>query len=159
MRVRLAAVLVAALAGIVALTPIETSAGSGAPGGASLLHAGPPHPLARPFHPRFARAPFDRHLRRFSRFHDRGLGFPLWTLPAYGDCGDCYPPFPGNYPSTAELDYNPPPAAYPAYLPTPVPPAPPRIDVIPFRPGCDTETVEVPSERGGRYQRVNIVRC
>jgi len=136
--------------------PVETSARMGGLGGRPGVRAGAaiPHPfnphLARPFGPRFG--PFNRHFSRFSRSRDNSGGVGGYG-DYYGNYDDYYPPYYGPWPS-----YYPP---YPsrAYPPSGAAPSPMKDYALTYRRGCDSETVKVPSERGGGYRSVNIVRC
>jgi hypothetical protein len=103
----------------------------------------------------FARAPFGQ--LRHHRFFAGGL-----PVAIYGDAGPWYSGYLdpsyyyGNYgaPQVPPV-YNYPPTASPAYT---APVGERVVYVVAPRPGCTTQTYNVPSERGGE-RSINVVRC
>ena len=117
-------------------------------GAARPLAAGP----RAAFH---ARSAARLHAGPHARLHHRGRsGFGLWPY-GYGD--GYYPPESYQRPYPPYLsDEEPPPVSS---LPRPAPaPVIQVINVIPYRPGCDTEVEQVPW-RNGSEKSIRIVRC
>jgi hypothetical protein len=90
------------------------------------------------------------------RLRHRGSGFGLW--PSYDGY---YPPESYTAPY-AEPPYLPSEGAAPVYQPHAYPPSEPAaeikvINVIPYRPGCDTQ-IELPWKEGSE-KTIRIVRC
>ena len=120
---------------------------------------GTARPLAATPRPAF-RAQSATRLRghaRHARFHHRGRSsLGLW--PWYDGY---YPPddYGAPYGATPYLPYDvePPPYAPPP-PPLAAPPAIKVIQVIPYRPGCDTEVEKVPWTNGSE-RSIRIVRC
>jgi hypothetical protein len=71
-----------------------------------------------------------------------GYDDPLDTLAGDGQPASGYPPA----------------YSYPAYPPADAMVVRERIYVMPFRPGCGTQTYRVRAEGGGR-RSINVVRC
>jgi hypothetical protein len=180
MTFRIAASCVAVVAVAVIAAPAETSARGGAFGGGraispqgGALHGSFRARVARPVAPSVTRlapagsvARGPAHVRSAAHFGHRRLFGAGWPLSAWGDApwyggGGYYDPS-DTVASGAQPDDRPgysPSYSYPVY------PSPDGtvvrervIYVIPFRPGCGTQTYRVPAEGGGR-RSINVVRC
>jgi hypothetical protein len=166
MFIRIAASLVISV-GAISVANETLARGGGGFGG--VRTAAPPAALrAAPFaaiRSHAFRSPFFRHRRSFD-----GGGSGLWyggsgDYSSYGDYsgyGNYYPYYDSSgYGLSTRPPYPygqpyPPNANYPAADSAP---APQRvIFVVPYRPGCDSETQMVPSMSGGE-RAVRIVRC
>jgi len=181
-RIAASCVVVAAV-GLIA-APAETSARGGASGGGRAIsvlggasHGGFQARVTRPAAPFVAPsvtrlAPAGRaargapaHALSAAQFRHRRFFATGWPLSVWGDA----PWYAGGYydPSDTAASGDQPddrpgyssPYSYPVY------PSPDGtvvrervIYVIPFRPGCGTQTYRVPAEGGGR-RSINVVRC
>jgi hypothetical protein len=184
MTFRIAASCVAVVAVAVIAAPAEMSARGGVVGGgrAVSVQGGPLHGsfrarVARPAAPfvapsvtrpapagSAARGP--AHVRSAARFGHRRFFGAGWPLSVWGDApwyagGGYYDPS-DTVASGEQSDDRPgysPSYSYPVY-PSPAGTVVRErvIYVIPFRPGCGTQTYRVPAEGGGR-RSINIVRC
>jgi hypothetical protein len=114
------------------------------------------------------------HASTFGRHRRRGFGFSNGQWNGYWGSWDSYSGYPGYEPSYSvpyESTYN----TEPVQPPAPVWPrlgyspmgsigypstdkAPTTVHVVPFRPGCDSQTETLPW-RDGRERSIRIVRC
>jgi hypothetical protein len=133
-------------------------------------------PAVHAFRPATPRAPFlhgsgfNRHAFRapFLRHRHFGRGFPgFWgAWPWYDPYNYGYGSYDGYTGDTGSLGYGAPYAPPPSpYTGGPYPPAIAYPDaskkpiyVVPYRPGCDTETETLPWRNGSKHS-VRIVRC
>jgi hypothetical protein len=164
MFIRIAASLVISV-GLISLTNETLARGGGGFGG--VRTAAPPAALrAAPFaaiRSHAFRSPF---FRRHGNSNNGGFGTWYGGSGDYSSYGD-YSGYGNYYPYYDSSGYGRPPYPYgqPPYPPAANYPAADRapaaqnvIFVVPYRPGCDTETQMVPSMSGGE-RAIRIVRC
>jgi len=166
MIIRIAASLFVILGAGIILTANGAVARSGGGFAGRSFSPAPAHPFISPgrriggnasaARARAFRNPFFRH-RRFGSGLDGA-----WGSPGYGSYYDPTGYGPTGYDPTGSIaPYDTPPPAYPAgsYPPAAVAPAHRAImTVIPYRPGCDSQTQKLPWRDGGE-RSITIVRC
>jgi hypothetical protein len=167
MVIRVAAgfVVIFAVGAILAADETIARSGGGFAGGRPATSPAAIHPTgARPsIHPGGAtggRAALRSHAfgRRSFRNRDVGFGWPWWSAGPWYE--PYYNPTPSLGPSNdlAPYDAPPPGPGFPAMgYRTPYS-APTSVYVIPYRPGCDSQTQSLPWT-GGEERAVTIVRC
>ena len=161
MIIRITAGLVLLLAGTLAVQESLARSGGGFGGGRAAAPPAALHPAGLPIRSRAIAGAhaFGTPLLRLRRF---GSG---WSGAWVGD-GDYYPYGGSSYPyydtSGYGTPYEPPPSPYPSpgYYGTAnsAPVAPRPVYLVPYHPGCDSQTQTLPW-RTGDDRSITIVRC
>jgi hypothetical protein len=158
MRVRMAACFLA-----LSFTVLATHDASAAPRGFTGTRAFVGHPVARagalrPIAGSLRHAGNAFFARRGLHFRNRAFGTGLWgTLPWYNDYNgrtdypaDRIAPYSEPLPLTSDPRYNP--------FGGEAPVRDSAVYIIPYRPGCDSQTERLPW-RNGSERTIRIVRC